>query len=571
MDGKERMEKYIFYQEIGSGGSGKVFKAYDRHLQCLVAVKRFEAGDRISGRELEMLKELRHPAFPAVMDYLEENGRCYLVMEYIEGQNLADYIDEKGAVRQEQAVRWALELAEALIYLHEGKRPVVYRDMKPANIIIDGREHIWLVDFGTAFWRYQETQEAYAGGTWGYAAPEQFEANSARAVDERSDIYGLGATLFHMLTGCNPSRPPFLMQPVRFYDRRLSAGLEKVVKRATQEEKEKRYQTVRRMKRALESYRRADQARRYVEWAGKTVYGLALAGGGFYFLWLWAWIEEEAAGLHRLEAAESLASAWQGKQDVLLGVLHGMFSGLTEILHGMSGGFAEVLHRMSGVFTEVSRGMSGGFAEILRRVSGGFTEIWQGKPDGLTSIWQKLASGLANLGQGIMDRIEGLGSLAIGEQATAEKRILAVAFCIVFLCIVKGLINRWRSRGYRGIRQEKNVLLSIKKGKGLAMGLFLGILTAGMDGGGSAWAREAPETETNGKEENDLFVVVRGGQGQKLLIRYDTEYALSDTLSLDLPLKNFAQGGHYELRLECTNRETGEAQSRVFYLKRAEP
>jgi len=108
-------EKYVFCGELGSGGSGTVFQAYDRHLECHVAVKRFRAGDGIPGRELEMLKELRHPAFPAVMDYLEEDGYRYLVMEYIEGRNLADYIRDKGAVRQEQAVQWALELAEVLL------------------------------------------------------------------------------------------------------------------------------------------------------------------------------------------------------------------------------------------------------------------------------------------------------------------------------------------------------------------------------------------------------------------------------------------------------------------------
>ncbi len=478
---EERLkEKYIFYEEIGSGGSGKVFKAYDRHLQCPVAIKKFLAGDGISDRELGMLKDLRHPAFPAVTDYMEENGYKYLVMEYIEGRNLADYIREKGAVGQGQAARWAMELAEVLIYLHERECPVIYRDMKPANIMIDEKGHVRLVDFGTAFLRYQEAQKACAGGTWGYAAPEQFEANCGRTVDERSDIYGLGATLFHMLTGCDPSRPPFLMQPIRFYDRRLSAGLEKVVKKAVQPEKEKRYSTVRSMKRELENYGKADRIRRYMENAGKTVYGLALAGSSISFLGLWAWIEEEAAGRHGNNMAGQAAVKGMGT----------------------------------------------------------------------------VRDGLAVIG----------GRMAAMGKAEAEERLLLAAALILLLCLGKSLVSRFRYRGYRGVRQEKNVLLTMKKGKGLVMGIFLGILAAWLPLGQNAdvWAKGRGE-------ETALFVVVRNGQGQKLLIRYDAEYALSETLRLEIPLQNFDEGEHYELRLECINKGTGEAQGRTFYLKGVEP
>lgn len=122
-------------------------------------------------------------------------------MEYIEGRNLEKYIREKGAVRQEQAVKIACELAEVLIYLHESKLPVVYLDMKPANIILDDKGMLHLVDFGTACLRYQEKEKTGCAGTCGYAAPEQLTVSGRGKADERSDIYGLGATLFHMLTG----------------------------------------------------------------------------------------------------------------------------------------------------------------------------------------------------------------------------------------------------------------------------------------------------------------------------------------------------------------------------------
>lgn len=444
-------EKYVFYEELGSGGSGRVFKAYDRHLKSFVAIKRFRAEDGISGRELEMLKELRHSAFPVVTDYMEESGYQYLVMEYIEGRNLADYIEEEGAIEQERAVTWALELAEVLIYLHERKCPVIYQDMKPANIMIDRKGNLRLVDFGTAFLRYQEGQEVCAGGTWGYAPPEQFEMEGGRVVDERSDIYGLGATLFHMLTGCNPSLPPFLMQSIRFYDRKLSVELEKIVRRATEQEKEKRYPTVRQLKQELENYRRADRRKEYAVKTIKMVYGMAVAGFMFSFMWLWAWLEKVE-----------------------------------------SGGY------------EVS----------------------------------------------------------MGEKRAMEGNAWLIAGCVLLLCIGKSVAERWMSRGYRSVRQEKSMLLTMKKGKGLAMmTLLLGMLAAGMAGSGRVWA----------KEDNILFVIVRNEKGQKILIRYDAEYLLSDTLKLELPLKNFKEGERYELRLECTNRETGEMQSRTFYLKGLEP
>ena len=135
MEGIEK-GKYILYEELGSGGSGKVYRAFDRHLGCNRAVKKFCAEEGGWRKELEMLKELRHPLLPMITDSIEEGEDKYLVMEYIEGKNLEDYVREKGNIRQEQAVEWTLELADFLIYLHERKNPVIYGDMKPANIIV---------------------------------------------------------------------------------------------------------------------------------------------------------------------------------------------------------------------------------------------------------------------------------------------------------------------------------------------------------------------------------------------------------------------------------------------------
>ncbi len=272
--------KYILYEELGSGGSGKVYRAFDRHLRCDRAVKRFNAGEDIWKKELEMLKGLKHPLLPMVTDSMEEGNERYLVMEYIEGKNLESYVQEKGHIRQEQAVEWALELADLLIYLHERNSPVIYRDMKPANIMVEPDGKLKLIDFGTAWLRYQEGGEKFCAGTYGYAAPEQLGENGVSGADERSDVYGLGATLYYMLTGDDPSKPPFLIHPIRFFDRRLSVEMEKIVGKAVEEEKGKRYQTMRQFKTAMERYQNMDQMREYIKkGAGILYYSVLLCLG----------------------------------------------------------------------------------------------------------------------------------------------------------------------------------------------------------------------------------------------------------------------------------------------------
>ncbi|MGN0330719.1 MAG: serine/threonine protein kinase [Kineothrix sp.] len=291
-------DKYAVCGQLGQGGSGRVYRAYDQHLQCHVAIKEFRAGDGISAKELGILKELRHPALPVILDYLEEDGNRYLVMEYIEGMNLEEYICEKGRIPQEKAVGWAQELAGVLAYLHERERPVVYRDMKPSNIMIDTKGSIWLVDFGTAYLHYHEGEEPFVrAGTHGYGAPELFLGKGG--VDERSDIYGLGATLFHMLTGINPAQPPCLMQPIRTYDRCFLPELERIVQKATEQDKEKRYQTVRQMMEELKGCGREKLWRKGMVRIAELAYCCLLLGLILHFLGVC-----RAAGVLHMEWAQ---------------------------------------------------------------------------------------------------------------------------------------------------------------------------------------------------------------------------------------------------------------------------
>ncbi|MCM1145190.1 MAG: serine/threonine protein kinase [Blautia sp.] len=253
--------KYELQRRIGEGSGGIVYLAWDRHLERLVAVKSQKLPENPADcdmlrREMEMLKTLKHPMLPAVYDFFVEEAP-YLVMEYIQGMNLYQLIEKEGAIAEEQACEWALQLIDLFSYLHSHKPPVIYRDLKPRNMMVCPDGKLRVVDLGTAFFfRYSEKRMADMAGTVGYAAPEQLgdAENTMAKADERSDIYTFGATLYHMLTGFDPSLPPYGIRPVRTMNPALTAGIEWIVKRCTQVEPSKRYQSMEEVK--------ADLARR---------------------------------------------------------------------------------------------------------------------------------------------------------------------------------------------------------------------------------------------------------------------------------------------------------------------
>lgn len=248
--------KYELREKIGEGGSGIVRLAWDRHLERQVAVKAEKSvrqecavgeGERtdLLRQEMELLKKLQHPMLPAVYDYFCEDCQ-YLVMEYIPGISLHNYIEKEGCIPEETVCRWAVQLLELLKYLHGQKPPVIYRDLKPENIIVCPDGNLRVVDFGAALRHtYEQKRQNSLAGTAGYAAPEQFgegEQLFGRA-DERSDIYTFGATLYHMLTGYDPSLPPYGIRPVRSMNPALSAKMEQIVGRCTRTDPARRYQS----------------------------------------------------------------------------------------------------------------------------------------------------------------------------------------------------------------------------------------------------------------------------------------------------------------------------------------
>ncbi len=253
----ERIGKYRILGPLGQGGEGVVYLAEDTDLDRRVALKRLrkegDAGEEIR-REAAFLRDLRHPMLPVVYELLcgelcaddspLQEGGWYLVMEYLEGTSLHNYIEKRGSVREEQACLWGEMLLDVLIYLHSRETPVIYRDLKPANIIVCWDGSLRLVDFGAAFFRsYGEESGERMAWTAGYGAPEQLGLKGCQPLaDERSDIYAFGRVLYYMVTGADPGKPPYGRLAPSLYDPLLSPGFERLIEHCTMEDPEERYQ-----------------------------------------------------------------------------------------------------------------------------------------------------------------------------------------------------------------------------------------------------------------------------------------------------------------------------------------
>lgn len=246
-----RLGKYRVIGALGKGGEGCVYLAEDECLSRLVAVKRLWDGDE-NMREAVFLRDLRHPMLPVVYELFYEES-WYLVMEYIEGISLHKYIQGRGAVGEEQARLWAAALLDVLSYLHTRETPVIYRDLRPDNIMVCRDGSVRLVDFGAAVFRsFGENGENRMAYTAGFAAPEQRkEAGKKAWADERSDIYAFGKTLRYIVTGVEPAAS-YVRLPLSCYNPLLSAELEEIIERCTAKEPEARYQAVSEIVRDLE-------------------------------------------------------------------------------------------------------------------------------------------------------------------------------------------------------------------------------------------------------------------------------------------------------------------------------
>lgn len=240
--------KYEILKEIGRGGMSIVYLAMDKHLNKQWAVK--EIRKKGNGKndeivvnsllaEANMIKRLDHPSLPRIVDIIDNGITIYIVMDYIEGESLDKILNEYGAQPEDMVVNWAKQLCDALSYLHSQKPPIIYRDMKPANVMLKPEGNIKIIDFGIAReYKEQNLADTTVLGTKGYAPPEQYSGQT----DPRSDIFALGMTMHHLLTGVDPRNgEPYA--PVRQWNPELSEGIEIIIDRCVEPAAENRYQS----------------------------------------------------------------------------------------------------------------------------------------------------------------------------------------------------------------------------------------------------------------------------------------------------------------------------------------
>lgn len=246
--------KYRILSVVGRGGMSTVYLARNERANKNWAVKEVRKSEtredafvrQVLLAEVEIMKHLSNPHLPSIVDVIDVEDTFVIVMDFIEGNSLEKLL-ERGAVPEKQVVDWGRQLCEVLMYLHSLIPPVIYRDMKPSNVILRPDGVITLLDFGTAKeYRYEEAgKKTTCLGTRGYAAPEQY--GGLGRTDKRTDIYCLGTTLYHLATGRHPGKPPYL-KPIRQINPRLSEGLEQIIEKCTRQDPEERYQSCEELK-----------------------------------------------------------------------------------------------------------------------------------------------------------------------------------------------------------------------------------------------------------------------------------------------------------------------------------
>lgn len=257
--------KYKILRVVGKGGMSVVYQAVNEKANKIWAIKEvrkdgvqnFEVVKQNLIVETELLKRFNHPNLPSIIDVIDGDGSFLIVMDYIEGNSLSKALETSGAQSQSDVIEWSKQLCDVLGYLHSRKPPIIYRDMKPANVMLKPDGNVSLIDFGTAReFKSSSVEDTTCLGTQGYAAPEQYGGHGQ--TDARTDIYCLGATMYHLVTGHNPSTPPYEMYPIRQWNPALSSGLEEIIIKCTQRNPDDRYQSCAELLYALDHYEDLD-------------------------------------------------------------------------------------------------------------------------------------------------------------------------------------------------------------------------------------------------------------------------------------------------------------------------
>jgi len=257
-------QRYIIVRQAGKGGMGAVYQATDVRLaHRSVAIKEMSQGhlspEELAGatarfqQEASMLGALSHPNLPRIYDAFSENGRFYLVMDFIEAKTLQQILRQgKGQpLPVLQILIYAHQLCDVLSYLHQQNPPIIFRDVKPANIMVADNNQVFLIDFGIArFFKEGQEQDTTLLGSPGYAPPEQ---HGIAQTTPRSDIYGLGATLHYCLTGRDPyyAQPQFSFRPLRQFNPQIPLDLDHLIMRMLAHDERARPASVAEVQQAL--------------------------------------------------------------------------------------------------------------------------------------------------------------------------------------------------------------------------------------------------------------------------------------------------------------------------------
>lgn len=320
-NGSVVLEKYEIKELLHSQGMSNVYIVSDLALQkqwVLKEIQRSAAGiesiefDAIL-REATILSRLNNPGVPRITEINEHGDSVFIVMDYVQGVSIQTLLKKEGTIPEDRAASWMVQVAQILGYLHNLPLPIFYRDLKPANIMVQDTGHVRLLDFGISEIISPANQVIVQPlGTRGYAPPEQKVVGGA--YDLRSDIYSFGVTLFYMLTGVAPlvwrKEDPKAPFDIRSVNPHLSLGLQKIVLRCTQENPQNRYQTIEEVQYDLQHYQELDG--KFQAHLKRKIWGvrgiaalgvLSIAASGLLF-----WVGEEEG---KEQYATSVASATQ--------------------------------------------------------------------------------------------------------------------------------------------------------------------------------------------------------------------------------------------------------------------
>ena len=263
--GSNLNNKYTVIKKLGKGAMGNVYLVKSKGSNNQFAIKKMdlnpesglseEKAKEIFFKEADFISRFNHTGLPKSYGNFIEEGSFFLIMEYIEGKTLEEIIDkELPLITEERAIKWTVELAEILYYLHNNfEAPIVYRDLKPTNIIITPKDYPRLIDFGISrYYNPDKNTDTFRLGSPGYAAPEQYK-NMGQSSPQ-TDVFSLGVILFQLLTGYDPTLKPFKFPPMETLNLTVSDKLEKIVKRAIELKPLNRYISVSEFKEVLEKY-----------------------------------------------------------------------------------------------------------------------------------------------------------------------------------------------------------------------------------------------------------------------------------------------------------------------------